>query len=215
MSLLNGGSPMCRSSLLLLASVFLSLAAPLLPAQGGANQATTAAGADAAFTQRGAHLHGKVVVNLALEGSVLALELDAPAINVIGFEHAPRTDAQKREVAAVDRWLASGVGVLGVPAAAGCVRRQVEYAPPTLGEDAHDHEHEHEHDAAAKGAGATHADYRARFTYACSSPAALSWADLWLVRRLKNVAEIELNLVTPQAQSQRTLGADVTRIELR
>jgi len=203
----NGGFRMSRSSLALLAGAALGLAAPLLPAQGAAVNAR----GDATFTQRGAHLHGKVVVNIALEGKVLSVELDAPAMNVIGFEHAPRTDAQKREVAAADRWLASGVGVIGVSAAAGCARQQVDYTPPSFDGDDHDH------DAAGKGEDEdeTHADYRARFTYTCANPTALPWADLWLVRRLKNVAEIEVNLVTAQAQTQRTLGADATRIELR
>jgi hypothetical protein len=207
---------MSRSSIALLAGAALGLAAPLLPSQGSAASPAAPAAGDASFTQRGAHLHGKVVVNVALEGPLLSVELDAPAINVIGFEHAPRTDAQKREVAAVDRWLASGVGVIGVAPAAGCVRQKVDYTPPKFaGDHDHDHDHDHEHDAGAKGEAETHADYRARFTYTCTNPAALPWADLWLVRRLKNVAEIEVNLVTPQVQTQRTLGADATRLELR
>jgi Protein of unknown function (DUF2796) len=205
---------MSRSSIALLAGAALGLA-PLLPSAGSVATAAEPAAAAASFTQRGAHLHGKVVVNVALEGPLLSVELDAPAINVIGFEHAPRTDAQKREVAAVDRWLASGVGVIGVAPAAGCVRQQVDYTPPKFDGDDHDHDHDHEHEAGKKGEAETHADYRARFTYRCATPAALPWADLWLVRRLKNVAEIEVNLVTPQVQTQRTLGADATRLELR
>lgn len=206
---------MSRSSIALLAGAALGLAAPLLSARGAAASAAPPAAADASFTQRGAHLHGKVVVNVALEGPLLSVELDSPAINVVGFEHAPRTDAEKREVAAVDRWLASGVGVIGISSAAGCVRQQVDYTPPKFDGDDHDHDHDHEHDRGAGAEGETHADYRARFTYTCANPAALSWADLWLVRRLKNVAEIEVNLVTPQVQTQRTLGADATRLELR
>lgn len=167
--------------------------------------------ADAGFTQRGAHVHGKVVVNVALEGNTLRVELDAPAINVVGFEHAPRTDAERRTVAIVDRWLASGAGILGVPAAAGCALGKVEYQPPKLA-DGHEGEHDHEpgHDE-----GADHADYEASYTFSCANPAALAWSELWLVQRLRRVAEIELNLVTPQSQTQRTLGADAARIELR
>ena len=35
------------------------------------------------------------------------------------------------------------------------------------------------------------------------------------MRRLRNVAEIEVNLVTAQRQTQLTLGADAGRVELR
>ena len=35
------------------------------------------------------------------------------------------------------------------------------------------------------------------------------------MQRLRKLAELELNMVTPQSQTQRTLGADATRVELR
>jgi ABC-type nickel/cobalt efflux system permease component RcnA len=205
---------MPRISLALLATAAMALAAPAAPAQ---QPKAKGAAPDPGFTQREAHLHGKVVVNLALEGETLSAELDAPAINVVGFERAPRTDAEKRAVADVDRWLASGVGVLGVPVAARCERSGVTYTPPKLGGESHDHDHdhEHEHEHGEEADAEAHADYVARFTYRCANPAALAWADLWLVRRLKNVAEVEVNLVTPQVQTQRTLGADAARVELR
>ena len=42
------------------------------------------------FEQHHAHEHGKVTLNVAIDESTLVVELDAPAINVVGFEHAPR-----------------------------------------------------------------------------------------------------------------------------
>ncbi|MCP5339483.1 MAG: DUF2796 domain-containing protein [Steroidobacteraceae bacterium] len=211
---------------IVLSAVALGLVAAALHAQTVAP--SPAAASDGGFVRHGAHLHGKIVVNLALEGRTLAVEFNAPAINVVGFERAARGAAEQRNVETVDRWLGSGVGMLGVPTNAGCERRQVEYTPPRLGapEPAHDvgqdrdhnhgHEHEHDHEhhehEAADGG---HADYRARFTYDCANPAALAWADLWLLRRLKNVAEVEVNLVTPRIQTQRTLGVDSLRVELR
>lgn len=211
---------------ILLSAVALGLVAPALHAQAAAP--SPAAASDGGFVQHGAHLHGKIVVNLALEGRALVVELDAPAINVVGFERAARDAAEQREVEAIDRWLGSGVGMLGVPANAGCERRQVEYTPPRLGapEPAHDagqdhdhnHDHEHAHDHEQhepEAADGGHADYRARFTYDCANPAALAWADLWLLRRLKNLTEVEVNLVTPRLQTQRTLGVDSLRVELR
>ena len=203
---------MPRLSLVLLAAM-LGLAAPSLQAQSAATESTATADG---FVQRGTHAHGKVVVNLALEGGTLSAELDAPAINVVGFERAPRSDAERREVAAVDRRLAAGVGMLGVPAAARCERARVDYTPPRPGSDASANEHDHEHEHGHEADGDEHSDYLARFSYRCANPAALAWVDLWLLRRLKNVAEIEVNLVTPQLQTQRTLpGAAAARIELR
>jgi len=179
-------------------------------ARPSAAPAPTAATAEAGFTQRGAHEHGKVTINIAVEGGTLTAELDSPAINVTGFERAPRDPAERALVAGVDRWLASGVAVLGAPPAAGCVRSRVDYTPPQLG-GKHGDEHEGDH----AGESAEHADYEARFTYACSNPAALAWADLWLLRRLKNVTVVEVNLVTPQKQTQISVTGASPRIALQ
>lgn len=181
-------------------------------AQSAAGVAATPA-PEAAFTERGAHVHGKVVVNVALDGKLLSVLLEAPAINVTGFERAPRDAAEQRAVAIVDRWLASGAGILGVPANAGCKLAEAAYTPPQLGaQAAHEHDHDHEHESAAGG---DHADYDARYTYECSNPTALAWVELALLQRLRNVAEVEVNLATPRGQSQQTLGAEGGRIALR
>jgi hypothetical protein len=171
----------------------------------------------AGFEQRGRHEHGAVVVNVAVEGATLSVAIESPAINIVGFERAPRDAAEKARVAAADRWLASGAGIVGVPAAAGCSRTRVEYTPPKLGDAAaHDHGHEHEHGAKGEPAGEeAHADYDARFVYTCANPGALAWLDLWLARRLLSVESIEVNLVVPGGQSQRRLPAGQTRVALR
>lgn len=169
-----------------------------------------------AFVQRGTHDHGKVTVNLAVEGGTLSAELDSPAINVIGFERAPRDATEKAAVAATDRWLGSGVGVLGVPTAAGCQRSGVEYTAPTLVGDDHDaaHEKAHEHEDEHQGEGG-HADYEARFTYTCANPAALDWVELRLLGRLKDVKQVQVNLVTPQKQTQLSVTGAAPRVSLR
>ncbi len=41
------------------------------------------------FEQHHAHEHGKVTLNVAVDAAALLVELDAPAVNVVGFEHSP------------------------------------------------------------------------------------------------------------------------------
>ncbi len=192
-------------------AVLPALAQQAAPAKAAAPTAT----AEASFDQRGTHEHGRVTLNVAIDGSTLSLELDAPAINVIGFERAPRSAEEKQRVASVDRWLAGGVGMLGVPATAGCQLTRVEYAAPQVAAGskgaAHDHDHDHEHATDAE----QHADYTARYTFTCSNPTALAWADLWLMRRLLNVESVDVNLITPRQQLQRRLARDEQRLSLR
>ncbi|MDH4983163.1 DUF2796 domain-containing protein [Hyphomicrobium sp. D-2] len=46
----------------------------------------------------GAHVHGRGTFNIAIEGSRVALELKAPGMDIVGFESAPTSDAQKAAV---------------------------------------------------------------------------------------------------------------------
>ena len=73
----------------------------------------------AAERELGAHEHGAALLGITLDGERLYVDLDTPADNVLGFEHAPSSDAQRETLAAARRELESGA--LFVPAeAAGC-----------------------------------------------------------------------------------------------
>lgn len=171
---------------------------PRLPWQIALLLAGAAAGSAAAadeFEQHGVHEHGHVEVNVALDGEVLAVELAAPAVNVVGFERAPRTDAERKAVADVAKRLAAGRGQVGVPPAAACRLQASEVDAPKWG-------------------GGDHADYRARFTFRCSNPAALAWIELWMLRDLREVAAAEVNVITPRVQKQQKVGGGNLRVPL-
>ena len=183
------------------------------PPAAAAN-AASAGKSESAFEQRGVHEHGRVVVNIAVEGNTLVAALEAPAINVIGFERAPRTPEETRKVTEINTWLASGVGVIGVPEAARCTRTAVTYTPPALSAADHDHDHDRAGQAAA-GEAAQHADFDASYRYTCDNPAALEWVELWLTRRLLGVEALDVNLVTPTLQTNRKVTPSELRIALR
>lgn len=46
--------------------------------------------------EHGAHTHGEADVLIILEGTSLFITLKSPAVNLLGFEHAPHTDKQKQ-----------------------------------------------------------------------------------------------------------------------
>lgn len=175
------------------------------------------------FKQEGKHVHGQVTLNLALENDLLSVEMEAPAINVLGFERAPRDAAEQQLVRDAAAWLGAGRSLLGVPAAAGCRRVEASVDAPkwedTKGKagDKHDHSHDHDHghDHAHGDEEHAHADYLASATFKCSNPAALAWVEVWALRQLRDVTEVTVNVVSPQVQkSVRTNRAD-ERIALR
>src|SRR3989338_5768375 len=63
-----------------------------------------------------AHEHGAAMLNVVLDGQVLELELESPAMNLVGFEHAAKSTADKTKVAAARSQLQDPQALFGLGA---------------------------------------------------------------------------------------------------
>ncbi|MEJ1960596.1 MAG: DUF2796 domain-containing protein [Gammaproteobacteria bacterium] len=182
-----------------------------------ATASSGAAAAEEAFEQHHAHEHGKVTLNVALDGGELVVELDAPAANVVGFEHAPRDASERAATSAASALIRGGIGLFGTPESAKCRFEKTDFTEPAWktggGHEgaAHDpdeshssHGGEHEH----------HADYEARFTYRCAFPKQLTWIEPWILAKLLNVVEARVNLITPTGQRSQVVKSAHDRIPM-
>ena len=153
----------------------------------------------------GAHEHGVGRLNAALDGQTLELELESPAMNLMGFEHVATTDADKAKVAAVRAQLEKPLVLFNLPKAAGCVIATQELESPLFGDkpdadDDHDHDakDEHHHD---------HSDIQAHYQFSCSSPGALKTLDLAnMFNTFPATRKIQVQLIGPSGQQ----GVEVT-----
>lgn len=153
----------------------------------------------------GAHEHGVGRLNAALDGQTLELELESPAMNLMGFEHVATTDADKAKVAAVRAQLEKPLVLFNLPTAAGCVIAKQELESPLFGDkpdadDDHDHDakDEHHHD---------HSDIHAHYQFSCSSPGALKTLDLAnMFNTFPATRKIQVQLISPSGQQ----GVEVT-----
>jgi hypothetical protein len=159
------------------------------------------------FEQHHAHEHGKITINVALEKRELSIELDAPADNVIGFEHAPRTEAERQAVHDALLLLRNAQDLFGLPSAAQCrvtgsdISSPHWEAEPTSAHDESPHEQ--------------HADYEGRFTYRCEAPRELTWLEPWILDKLRGVHEARINLITPSGQRSQIVTRARERISFR
>jgi hypothetical protein len=165
------------------------------------------------FEQHHAHEHGKVTLNIAIDSATLSMELDAPAANVVGFEHAPRTSAERAAASNASAFIRGGRSLIGVPPAAGCHFINTEFTEPKWEPD------NEPATATAKSSGGeiheAHADYEARFSFRCDHPDQLAWFEPWLLLKLMNVTEARVNLLTPTGQRTETVTSPRTRIRLQ
>ena len=108
------------------------------------------------------HEHGHGTLDIVLEGEELVAELRIPAVNVVGFEHAPRDDTERKAVREAVARFANAAEVLVPAADAECeiegVEAEIEgtdhdgpWRVDAQGrmEEGHD-DHDHDSDAHAK-----------------------------------------------------------------
>jgi hypothetical protein len=154
-----------------------------------------AACAGAALAHAGPHEHGVADVTVTLEGPALAVNLRSPLDNFLGFERAPRTDAERRAATALLAQLEAAAFVQP-PAAAQCVRAAVSVSAPVLQASG----------AAAAAAGKTgHADVQAELNYRCAQPQALRNIELDLFSTWPRLKQVRVQTATPQGQHASTL----------
>ena len=145
----------------------------------------------------GAHEHGVGRLNAALDGKTLELELESPAMNLVGFEHVATSDADKAKVAAARAQLEQPLALFNLPKAAGCVVENQELESPLFGDKPED-SHEHHHD---------HSEIHAHYQFTCATPAALKSLDLAnIFTRFPATQKIQVQLIGPSGQQ----GVEVT-----
>ncbi|MEX5559864.1 DUF2796 domain-containing protein [Pseudomonas rhodesiae] len=160
----------------------------------------------------GAHEHGVARLNAVLDGQTLELELDSPAMNLVGFEHVASSAADKAKVAAAREQLENPVALFNLPKAAGCKVSSQELNSPLFG-DKPETDHDDDDDATdGKGAAAhehhhDHSEIHAHYQFTCATPTALGNLDLTQVfKTFPATQKIQVQLIGPSGQQ----GVDAT-----
>lgn len=166
--------------------------------------ALTAGSLHAQGHSHAAHQHGKVSVDIAIEREQLTLQLDTPLDNLLGFERAPRTAAERHAAQAAVATLRAADGWLRIDPRAGCKLADValESAALGLGDT-----------AGATGAG-EHAELEASYTFRCTDTTQAASLELGLADAFKRIRSVEVQIVGPKGQVKRTLSGKSRRIDL-
>jgi len=153
----------------------------------------------------GPHEHGVVKLDVAVEPGRVTLLMESPLANLVGFERAPRTDAERQRVDAALATLNAASTLFKIDPAAGCVPGPVELNAAAL---------EGSKPGAAEADGG-HADIDASFTFKCSKKAAApAFIDTALFTAFPAIQRIDVQLATGSAQAKRTLLRPAARLSL-
>lgn len=160
----------------------------------------------------GAHEHGVGRLNAVLDGQALELELNSPAMNLVGFEHVATSAADKAKVATARKQLENPLALFNLPKAAGCVVSSQELSSPLFGDKPEADHDEDDHATDGKGAAAhehhhDHSEIHAHYQFTCATPTALGNLDLSHVfKTFPATQKIQVQLIGPSGQQ----GVDAT-----
>jgi len=143
----------------------------------------------------GKHEHGSSSLGIAVDGNILAIDLDGPAANLIGFEHKPATPEQTAVLAKALNVLRVGDALFLTPPEANCRMVSAAVSPPGFGADGH-------------------SDLEASWEFRCGNPAVLQWVDVQLLAKFPGIAKLATGIVTPAGQKAVVLTPGTPRVLL-
>lgn len=174
--------------------------------------------------QHGAHEHGVAHLNVAVEGNNLVIELFSPAANIVGFEHHPKTQAQKKQVKEAREKLGAAEMLFKLPTQAQG-RLVSSNVDTNIDSDSADASYHHEeagiHDEDEQNAldhhndeqeHSRHSDFKAQYQFFCDTPEKLAYLDVMLFQIFPGIQHIEVQILTDTGQSAKELTAKDYRI---
>lgn len=144
--------------------------------------------------QQHAHVHGQMKLDVAIDGPTVVIDMESPLDNIVGFERAPKTDAEKATVEAAVAQLRAADKLFAIDPAANCKLGPVDLRSGALGLGNPD-----------PNEPPGHADLDATFSFNCTNAAAAKFIDLNLFSVFKGLRQIDSQIASSQGQFKRQL----------
>ena len=150
------------------------------------------------------HEHGAAQLQLAVSNGQVELLFHSPAVNILGFEHSPRTERQKSALKQARNWFTTTplVGSSGQ-----CTVASVAIEGNQLEEgrrQSKDHHEQHDHEDHQAHADSEHSEFEVMQQLNCELNVDREWVTP-LLDRFPAIEELEVQWVTPDGQGATTL----------
>lgn len=158
----------------------------------------------AASAQGRPHVHGVATLGIVIETGRVTVQLETPLDGLLGFERAPRTDAEKRRVEAAVATLRGADALFRFTPAAVCASANVELSSAALGLGKSD----------PGEAASEHADLDGTFVFRCADTARLTEVDVGLFSAFSGMNRLQVEVATARGQFKRELTRPAQRVSL-
>lgn len=177
-----------------------------------------------------AHAHGHSLLNIAFDGNKVAMELEAPGMDIVGFEHPATSPEDRAKVAAAIADLEQPMRLFVMDKAARCTMIEAKAALEEEDHDDHDDheekndhgdeedkdhkEHEKaEHDDGDEKDEAGHTEFHANYLFKCDNPGAVTGIDFVFFQSFPNAQEIDIQMISDSGTSGFEVERDEPRLE--
>lgn len=183
-----------------------------------------------------AHEHGVGTLNIAIDGTTVAMAFEAPGADIVGFEYAAESEMDLAAIDAAVATLGGPLDLFVMTDAANCSLVATQAA--LEGEDGHDEddhtgeehddhvdeghdnhtdedheEHAHkEHDDHADEGG--HTEFHAEYTLTCDKPNALTEITFAYFEAFPNAQEVEVQMITASGAQAFEVTRDAPVLDL-
>jgi len=149
------------------------------------------------------HQHGTAKLDVAVEPGKVTIDLASPLDNLLGFEHAPRNDAERERADAAVAVLKAADTLLRIDPAARCTLAKVTLDSAALQLGTPD----------PKEAAEGHADLDGSFEFVCPG-AAPGFVEIGLFEAFPRLQRIDVQTATMKGQAKAVLKRPANRIGL-
>ncbi len=143
-----------------------------------------------------AHVHGIAELFVILEAKTLNIELHSPAMNIVGFEHPPRTKEQISRISQAKALLSNGEKLFQFQAGqCNIIKTHIDFGKLHI-EKKHHHDH-HEEDQ--------HSNIEASYQYQCEQPKELRGLSTNMLNQFPGVESLHVQWIIEGHQGADTL----------
>lgn len=140
------------------------------------------------------HEHGAVKLNLAIEATEVTVAIEMPLDSLVGFERAPRTDAERQAAAAALAKMRDGSALFQFDAKAECSLKEALIEAPVL-----------EGPSSSPQGAQGHADLEAIYRFKCHQHHLLGSMEVRLFESFRRIERIQVQAALPQGQKKMVL----------
>lgn len=158
--------------------------------------------------QLGPHVHGQGTLDIAIEGNKIEMELVAPGMDIVGFEHVATTDAQKAAVEKAKAKLTDVLSVFKLPEAAKC---KTQSASVESRKETHQPGEKDDDD---KPGEPQHSEFHATYTITCEAPESVTGMETAYFSDFAGGQLLTVNVTTPKGQTQAQMTRDKPTLDL-